>query len=471
MRSVPRSIWSLKVKQLVSGKPGAIQITQLLASSRHPLIKLAIVLFFVFSTIANLFQLIFDVAMVSIDRRDSSFPLGDASVAVPESRRARGIGLMTKHGMFLIDGLMRRSNCFLIASGAQLTKFVVKSFALKVGLLLLLVATGTIPVSKAFAQTPETRSARVAFAKGQSSIVLRDSITGRQMVLYRINASRGQVLTANLTATNAGTGFNLYLPGRGPGNQAMAIGDQLGPNVPALNRMKVTLPSDGTYTISVFLNRAAARRGESTRFSIDLAIRSVAASQLPTVPGGQPVGEGSQYLSVFGLGAGDNLNMRAGPSTSFGVIDRLSMGTVVRNLGCSRDQRGQSWCEVHRIGQPRRSGWASAKYLRPAPAPDGGTASQLPGQPPATASGTLRCQALTISARCPYSITRRGNGAATLTVNLLPGVQRRIEFSGGRPISSNGKGSIFAEWKGSDVIVTIGELEIYTVPDSVLFGG
>lgn len=356
-------------------------------------------------------------------------------------------------------------------AGFSIARSIIRAATSKAFLtLLILAACATLPLAVS-AQGQETRSTRVEFAKGSSSIRLQGGLTGREMVLYQVRAAKGQVLTAALSATNAGTSFNLYAPGKRPGDQALAIGNQIGTNVAQPNSIKVTLPSDGVYTLSVFLYRAAARRGESTRFTIDLAIRSGAAAQLPAAPGNQPSGLGSAYLAVAGLAAGDRLNMRAGPSTSFGIVERLPMGEVVRNLGCSVNQSGQSWCEVHRIGQPRRSGWASATYLRPARAPDAGTAAQLPGQAPVTTSGRIRCEALGIIASCPYTVIRRGNGNATLTVTLLPSVQRRIEFSGGRPINSTGKGEIFAEWKGSDVVVMIGGLEKYIVPNTILFGG
>lgn len=50
-----------------------------------------------------------------------------------------------------------------------------------------------------------------------------------------------------------------------------------------------------------------------------------------------------------------DLNIRSGPSTSYGVIDRISYGDRVLVLGCKR-----KWCRVSYHGT---RGWASRRFL------------------------------------------------------------------------------------------------------------
>ena len=87
-------------------------------------------------------------------------------------------------------------------------------------------------------------------------------MAGRRLVLHRIPAEAGQRLTARLSSANAAVYFNLYAPGTGPGDAALAIGSLTGPLMPEVNRLDAPLAASGTYTIAVYLYRAAARRGE-----------------------------------------------------------------------------------------------------------------------------------------------------------------------------------------------------------------
>lgn len=51
----------------------------------------------------------------------------------------------------------------------------------------------------------------------------------------------------------------------------------------------------------------------------------------------------------------NDLNLRSGPGTRYGVIDTMPAGAYVRVIGC-----GGSWCRVKWHG---RVGYASASYL------------------------------------------------------------------------------------------------------------
>lgn len=317
------------------------------------------------------------------------------------------------------------------------------------------------------AQSSGDRTYRVQFAQGQSAATLRGEIAGRETASYRLRASAGQAMTVSLSASNTQTYFNIYGPGRGLGDQAIMRSDS-----GIDNAARVTLPASGDYTLSVYLFRTAARRGETSRFTLDLAVRSGGATQLPEAPGaaaGHPA-----TWRVTGLVAGDRLNVRTGPSASSAIVGSLGQGDTVRSSGCSVTPSGARWCRIEPgLGNSLR-GWVSARYLQPARA-DGAT--QLPGvaPPPSerfNATGTLTCTISGRSAQCPWGVIRRGGGAATLVVTLPRGGERQIYFDGDIPSSENSGRGVTARYLPNGFIdVLVGTEEQYQLASAALLGG
>ena len=346
------------------------------------------------------------------------------------------------------------------------------------GLNVVVLLTGLLMAGgEALAQNTDVRVVRVQFPSGATGTTISDRITGYQSVSYRLSARAGQVLQVDLTPRgNRNTYFNVYGPGRGPGDRALASSDITGPMVPELNRFEGELGSSGVYTVSVFQLRNAAHQNLTSNYALRIAITERAV-HLPgeSEQGGAVPGE-PRFWRVTGLPAGDTLNVRSGPSTQYRVIDRLRQDTVIRNRGCQQTIGSARWCKISRIGRPDQTGWVSARFLVPARETGGGTATQLPGTAPApdtgsSATGRLPCTVRSVARQCSFRVIRRGNGDATLTMTLQDNSLRRIDFTAGRPVSSNGPGDVFGEWRGDNVVVTIGPSETYTVPNAVLFGG
>jgi len=155
----------------------------------------------------------------------------------------------------------------------------VRSYLLEDGKLYLsLMADGGIyewaPVQAApIAQNDEPIVKPVRFAKGKSSTVIRDRITGRQTIDYQVRAGAGQRLTVDFKGSNLANYFNL-LPPDSP-DAAMAIGEQID------NRFDGLLPDDGVYTIRVFLMRSAGRRHEISNFSLSVGITGTPLEPVP----------------------------------------------------------------------------------------------------------------------------------------------------------------------------------------------
>jgi Bacterial SH3 domain len=331
----------------------------------------------------------------------------------------------------------------------------------------------------ASAQVLEDRQFRVEFPAGKSAITLRGEIVGAERAIYRLAARLGQTMDVRLTSTTRLVEFSIFDAKAWPAGRPLASSTLAGALVPELNRYIGKLPATGDYRIVVRHIRDLSLPGQRSGFRLEVSITGGTAQEGGTatqLPGGASLGSAA-FVKVVGLAAGDTLNMRAGPGTSFRVIDRLAPGEVVRNEGCAASG-GSQWCEVSRPSRPREIGWVSARYLAPSKAPqNGGGATQLPGDAlvpgtPYNATGSLDCRIANRARTCAFGVIRRGRGDGLLDVTLPSGTTRRIEFQAGRPISSNAAGGVYGEWTDSGAVtVFIGTTEQYTVENAILFGG
>ena len=211
----------------------------------------------------------------------------------------------------------------------------------------------------AVAQQPVTE--RVQFPAGQSGTTIRGSLQGEQSVQYLLGASAGQRMVVRMTTSNPSTYLNIYAPGDAPGrSEAMFIAASNGLN------FEVVLPSSGDYIVQVFINRNAARRGESTTYALDFRIGGAAGAGQDYADGPSGCPDFWEVTDVSG-----SLNIRSAPSTSASVRIGLLRGTVVRNLGC-RMTEGRRWCEVAQLGGGV-TGWAAGRYLRESAGPSQAT--------------------------------------------------------------------------------------------------
>ena len=198
---------------------------------------------------------------------------------------------------------------------------------------------------------------------------VRDSIRGRESVIYRFGASAGQRLSVTLRTNNPSAAFNISRRFGGP---ALFNGAVEG------NRARLILPESGDYFVEVYLNRNAGRRGERADYALTLAIAGLPDLGIlpprPRPPLPEPIDPGygdpdyadgltggPDYWRVAGVPAGDALNIRSRPSASATAIARAPNGVRLRNLGC-RASGATRWCRVElRDGS---IGWANGRFLR-----------------------------------------------------------------------------------------------------------
>ena len=120
---------------------------------------------------------------------------------------------------------------------------------------------------------PPPRKERVTFAKGASSATIKGTLKGGAAVDYLVRAAAGQTLEVKLQGSNVQNYFNVLPPGSA--NVAMYASDRTG--APTWSGV---LPADGDYAIRVYLMRPAARRNESSQYTLTVAVTGKALPPL-----------------------------------------------------------------------------------------------------------------------------------------------------------------------------------------------
>ena len=239
----------------------------------------------------------------------------------------------------------------------------------------LLAVALVVLATRAVQSQDDIREEQVRFPAGATETVIRGDVTGRESVSYVIGAEAGQTLEAKLIAPSTAAYFNIYEPGRGPGDEALASSDR----TPQINEFKGDLTISGNYIVSVYLFRNAARAGESAEYILELSLYPEIDLLMPVegdfadgLQGGPDCWRIATQSSA--------LNMRARPSSSGNVLATAASGSSVRNKGC-RMNEGQRWCLIELLSRPPASGWSAGSYLRETSCPEG-VATQLPDMIP-----------------------------------------------------------------------------------------
>jgi hypothetical protein len=172
----------------------------------------------------------------------------------------------------------------------------------------------TLATAVAAPAAEETRTERVTFEAGKSSAVISGKITGNESVVYKLNARDKQFLDVRLEPDNESTDFNLYIPGRGPGDEALfasAMGD-------GSRHYTGQLYKTGDHSISVFMNRAAARQGKTSNFKITFKITDGPPAENAPAGAGAKFDKSASYgkvsFRVTSPQAGENNSFTITPS-------------------------------------------------------------------------------------------------------------------------------------------------------------
>ena len=105
---------------------------------------------------------------------------------------------------------------------------------------------------------------QISFAKGKSSASVSGKIKGNEDIDYLIRARSGQTLTVDFKASKGAAYFNVLPPGST--GEAIFVGSNDG------DHFTTTLPSDGDYTIRVYLMGGAKDSGKPVSFTLKVSI-------------------------------------------------------------------------------------------------------------------------------------------------------------------------------------------------------
>lgn len=128
------------------------------------------------------------------------------------------------------------------------------------------------------------RQEQVQFAKGASSATIEGDLKGDADVDYVVRAAAGQTLTVKLQKSNLQNYFNVMPPGSVGG--AMFVGT-------ASDEYSGVLPDDGDYVVRVYLMRPAARRNESSHYTLTIGVTGSALA--PTAASKDALVKGTRY--------------------------------------------------------------------------------------------------------------------------------------------------------------------------------
>ncbi len=109
------------------------------------------------------------------------------------------------------------------------------------------------------------REKAVRFASGAEWAIVRGRLRGRDTIDHLVTARAGQALTVLFKAGNGAAYFNVLPP---EGDEALFVGS--GAARPDLFRAR--LDTAGAYRIRVYLMRSAARRHESTDYTLKIKL-------------------------------------------------------------------------------------------------------------------------------------------------------------------------------------------------------
>ena len=310
---------------------------------------------------------------------------------------------------------------------------------------------------------------RMSFAAGATSATAKSTVKGDASHEYTVGARAGQLMTVSLEAANKSTYFNVWAPGKKPGQDEALFAGAISGDV-----FSDKLAETGDYMVQVYLYRSAARRGETSDFTLTVAVTDGAAAAKADGDFADGLMGGPDFWEVQGLATGKTVNLRSDPSRSAAVIEKLDMGTVLRNKGCRMDGADR-WCRVELPENPAVSGWVAGRFLREAAV--GGNQGSDDTLVPGTnyhAVGRIPC---TLDGQpdvkdCEFGVTRGSPGVATVFITVPNGFVRVISFDGDKVSPDSAVTSFdYARESDNTRVKVNGADENYLIPDAVINGG
>jgi hypothetical protein len=179
-------------------------------------------------------------------------------------------------------------------------------------------------------------------------------------------------------------------------------------------------------------------------------------------------------------------------SPYFNVMEPGSTGEAIYNSSIGEQRysgttahNGAYTIRVYQMRASGRRGEVARFQLSVSVTSGGGGATQFPGGgatqlvgdalvpgTPYHATSVIRCRSAAGAAMgtCKAGVIRR-RGSATVHLDTPDGGERTILIRNGVAVSSDGDSRIGVERRGDTGIVRIGPVEVYEIPDALIFGG
>lgn len=174
--------------------------------------------------------------------------------------------------------------------------------------ILIAVFTLFLLLGSSLAYAGEIRMVDVQFKAHETDATVKGSIKGRQIIDYRLRAKAGQQMRVSLSTGNLSNYFNVLPSGS---ETALFIGSTSG------NNWTGTLPTDGDYTVRVYLMRSAARRNEKASYTLSIDISDGSLGDAPASDAKVP---GTPYHATGKLPCSIGPDPKGSAQCEFGVI-------------------------------------------------------------------------------------------------------------------------------------------------------
>lgn len=292
---------------------------------------------------------------------------------------------------------------------------------------------------------------------------IKAKITGDESIDYRFEASAGQTLKVTLDTANGANYFNVLREGA---NEAFFIGNINGTS------FEGALPESGAYLIRVYLMRSAARRDESTEFTLNFSLSANAANAATVQDFADGLSGGPDTWEISASATADDRILRSEPNAKARGIVTLSLGAKLKNLGC-RLESGLRWCSVAEVSGTELKGWVIGTALAEAADP---TAAPLPTK--FDASAQLKCSAGAapglnlppLDKFCDVRVIRRTDAVELWILKPgAPGEGRFLEYENAT-FSTDDVSNVTWLRSSDNWIVGIDGSEFYFFPEILLTG-
>jgi len=150
------------------------------------------------------------------------------------------------------------------------------------------------------------------FSKGASSAKVEGALKGNEVIDYKLRAKAGQTMSVTLQTSNLSNYFNVLPPGSN--DEAVFIGSTSG------NEWKGTLPTDGEYSIRVYLMRSAARRNEMASYELEVSIIGSATTAQGNAPASDARVGNTPYHATGLISCSMGSALEGSGQCNFGVI-------------------------------------------------------------------------------------------------------------------------------------------------------